>query len=81
MAGILIGAEVAALAAIVAAGGHALAAQPYKGPMTPFGGPVAVHIAHVGHIDVDLGPGGRAGLERVRCGGIAGGTTACYVAR
>lgn len=67
----------AVLAASGALGG-ALKAQPVaRAPQSPFGGSVPVHIAHVGHIDVDLGPaGGR--LARVACAG-AGADTACFV--
>ena len=45
---------------------------------SPFGGTVAVHIAHVGQIDRDLEPPGSAGLRRVTCVGAAG--SACFVA-
>ena len=80
MAAVLIGAEVAVVTAIAAAGAHLLGAQQYKGPVTPFGGPVAVRIAHVGGLDVDLGPAGPSSLERVRCAGLADRATTCYVA-
>ena len=68
----------AVLAATGALGG-ALRAQPGSSPQpSPFGGSVPVHIARLGHIDVDLSPAG-AGLARVRCVG-AGAGTACFVA-
>ena len=49
-------------------------------PMSPFGGSVAVHIAHVGRIEVDLGPRHAGGLRRVGCAAAPVGT-ACYIAR
>ena len=68
--------------AVLAAGGAlsgALGAQPGSASQqSPFGGSVAVHIAQVGHIEVDLrsAPSGR--LARVRCSGAQAGT-ACFV--
>jgi hypothetical protein len=67
-----------ALAASAALGG-ALRAQPGSPmPVTPFGASVPVHIAHVGHIDVDLVSAGTGSLSRVQCGRSAAGT-ACFV--
>ena len=50
-------------------------------PQSGFGAPVAVHLAHVGHIEVALGPGGATGLRQVRCAAPAAPTTSCYVGR
>jgi len=68
--------------AVLAAGGAltgALGAPPGPGQQqSPFGGSVPVHIAQIGHIEVDLrsAPAGR--LARVRCSGAQAGT-ACFV--
>ena len=69
----------AAAAAVIALAGHALGTtSPASGPVSPFGGSVPVHIAHVGHIDVDLQGGSSTGLRRVRC--AAGpATNSCFV--
>lgn len=42
-----------------------------------FGGPVPVHIARVGHIEVDLEPAAPDALERTGCAGAPPGTT-CF---
>ena len=80
MPGIVLAATVGAVAAVGAAAGHVVAGAGPSGPVTPFGGPVAVHIAHVGRIDVDVGTAGGA-LRRVRCAAAGGGAVACFVAR
>lgn len=49
-------------------------------PTSGFGGSTAVHILHVGRIEVDLGPAGSAGLRRVTCAGAPIGTD-CFVGR
>ena len=69
----------ATTASAVAAGaaGH----RPAPASVSPFGGSVAVHLAHVGHIEIALGPAGSAGLLRVRCAGSVDPTTSCFVAR
>jgi len=74
-----VGTVVAVVAGILAVAGGALGSQPVTGPVSAFGGPVPVHIAHVGRIDVDLEPAAANGLRRVRCAGTSDGTTVCYV--
>jgi hypothetical protein len=69
-------AALATSAAVAAAG----APSPAPSPVTPFGGPVAVHIARIGHIDLDTGPASGAGLRRIACAG-APPTTSCFVSR
>jgi hypothetical protein len=69
-------AALATAAAAAAAGSH----SPAPGSVTPFGGPVAVHIAQIGRIDVDRGPASAAGLRRIPCA-AASATTSCFVAR
>jgi len=64
-----------------AAVASAVGGGPAAPPVSPFGGSVAVHLAHVGHIEVALGPAGSAGLQRVRCAGPVDPTTSCFVAR
>ena len=64
-----------------AAAASALGDRPAPPPVSPFGGSIAVHLAHVGHIDIALGPAGSAGLQRVRCAGSVDPTTSCFVAR
>ncbi len=70
------------VAAILAGAGTLASAlsgpQPHAAT-SPFGGPAAIRIAHVGAIDVDLEHGGAAGLVRTSCIGAAA-TTECYVA-
>ena len=73
----------ASLAAVLGAGLAAAAASAVgtttdTPTQSPFGGRAAVHIAHVGRIDVDLAPGVGV-LIRVPCVGSAPGT-ACYLA-
>jgi hypothetical protein len=75
----IIGGACALVAAGAAFGGHLLDPQSKPGAVTPFGGPVAVHIGHVGRIDVDTEAGAGRGLHRVTCAGPAGRATACYV--
>ena len=79
MAGVLLSGAVAVAAAAVALVGKAAGTQPATVPVSAFGGSVPVHIAHVGHIDVDLEASSGAGLRRVRCVS-ASGRTACFVA-
>ena len=49
-------------------------------PVSSFGSSVPVPIAHVGHIEVDLAPGGAGRLQRVTCAGAPLGTD-CFVGR
>jgi hypothetical protein len=54
--------------------------RPQPQPVSSFGGSVAVHLAHVGHIEVALGPAGSAGLSRVQCAGpVSPTTTTCFI--
>ena len=69
----------AVAAAVLALAGKAAGMQPAAVPASAFGGSVPVHIAQVGHIDVDLEASSSAGLRRVRCLS-ASGRTACFVA-
>jgi len=69
----------ALVAAGAAFGGHLLDPRSPSGAVTPFGGPVAVHVGHTGRIDVDLETGAGRPLLRVACAGAAGRATACYV--
>ena len=78
MVGTVIGMAAAAAAAVIALAGHALGTSPASGPVSPFGGSVPVHIAHVGHIDVDLQGPSATGLHRVRCA-VGPATTSCFV--
>lgn len=77
--GSLFGTAAAAVAASIALAGHSLGSSPAPGTVSPFGGSVPVHIAHVGHIEVDLESSGGAGLRKVRCAGGPAGSS-CYVA-
>ena len=80
MVGTVIGMAAAAAAAVIALAGHALGTtSPASGTVSPFGGSVPVHIAHVGHIDVDLQGSSSLGLHRVRCT-TGPATTSCFVA-
>ena len=69
--------------AVLAAGGAlsgALGAQHGSAVrQSPFGDSVPVHIARVGHIEVDLGSASAGRLARVRCFGASTGTD-CFVA-
>ena len=80
MPGVVLAATVGVAAAVGATAGHAFGGQSSSGTVSPFGGPVPVHIAHVGRIDVDVGPAGGA-LRRVRCAAARGGAVTCFVAR
>lgn len=74
----------AALALATAASAAAAATPGGVSPDVPasgFGGSVAVHLAHVGHIEIALGSGGAAGLRHVRCAAPASRTTSCYIGR
>ena len=75
----VIGGACALVAAGAAFGGHLLDPQSKPGAVTPFGGPVAVHVAHAGRIEVDMEAGTGRALRRVACAGPAGRATACYV--
>jgi hypothetical protein len=79
MVAAVIGSACALVAAGAAFGGHLLDPVSASGAVTPFGGPVAVHVAHVGRIDVDLEAGAGHALRRVTCASAAGRATACYV--
>jgi hypothetical protein len=70
-------AAVTAAIGLLAAGFHG---GSHMTPVTPFGGSTAVHIAHVGRIDVDIEPAATELLRRIRCGAARLGT-ACYVGR
>ena len=60
--------------------GKAVGMPPAHAPVSPFGASVPVHVAHVGHIEVDVeGSAGPTSLLRVRCAGAVGAGTACYV--
>lgn len=78
MAGTLLGTAAAGLAAAIALAGHSLGSSPGSGPVSPFGGSEPVHIARVGHIEVDLERGSGSGLRRVAC--AAPGGERCFVA-
>lgn len=81
MAGTILGVAAAAAAAAIALAGHVGGTHPAAGTVSPFGGPVPVHIARVGHIEVDLEAPAPARLRRVGCAGPSGPGTACFVAR
>jgi hypothetical protein len=66
---------VAAAVAAVALGG----ALPAEAP-TAFGGPSAVHIARVGHIETDLEAAEARTLRAVPCAIPSHGATLCFVA-
>lgn len=74
---------VAGLAAVVVAvvtlAGQALWAPQSPAAPSPFGGSVAVHVAHVGQIEVDLEPARASDLRPIVCNGATVGTT-CFVA-
>jgi hypothetical protein len=74
----------AALALATAASAAAAAAPGGTSPDRPangFGGPAAVRLAHVGHIEIALGSSNAGGLRQVRCAAPAGPTTSCYLGR
>ena len=83
MVGTLIGSVLGTAAAVVAAAaafaGHPLGSSPQPGIVSPFGGSVPVHIAHIGRIEVDLQSSSSAGLRKVRCAGGPQGNS-CFVA-
>jgi hypothetical protein len=74
-----------ALALVTMASTAAVAAAPGgispDAPASGFGGPAAVHLAHVGHIEIALGSHGTVGLRHVRCAPAAATTTSCYLGR
>ena len=72
-------AAVLGLAAAAMGPGLGGSSSPARPSVSDFGGPVAVHVAHVGRIDVDLEPGSIVGLQRVPCAGAA--ADSCFVAR
>jgi len=81
VAQVLLSAAVAVAAGALALVGKAVGPAAAPVPMSPFGGSVPVHIAHVGHIEVDLESSPASSrLDRVRCAGAARGT-ACFVSR
>lgn len=80
LVGAVFGTAAAAVAASVALAGHTLGASPDPVTVSPFGGPVAVHIAHVGRIEVDLESSSSAGLRKVRCASGLNGDS-CFVSR
>ena len=69
----------AATASAAVAGAPADRSQ--AGPVSGFGGPHAVHLARVGHIQTALGPTGSAGLARIHCFGPVSPGTSCFVGR
>ena len=81
MVGAFIGTAAAAAAAAAAIAGHAIGTNnPAAATMSPFGGSVPAHIAHIGRIEVDLGSSSGSGLQRVRCAS-GPATLTCFVAR
>lgn len=70
-------ASTASAVVVAAAPGSTSARVPDSG----FGGSEPVSIAHVGHIEVALGPAGAAGLRQVRCAGVAAIAYSCFVGR
>jgi hypothetical protein len=66
-------------AAVALAAGLRSAAAPVPASISPFGGTVAVHIAHVGRIERNVGAPQGAALQQVRCTGSPAGTQ-CFVA-
>jgi len=64
-----------AVAAAVAA--TALGGESRAPTATAFGGPSAVHIASIGHIETDLEESGRGTLRRVPC--ASRGASRCFV--
>jgi len=82
MAHVLLSAAVGVAVAALALVGKAVGTQSPVVPASPFGSSVPVHLAQVGHIEVDLeGSGPAAGLVRVRCAGSSNTETACFVSR
>jgi hypothetical protein len=71
----------AVIATAATAAASAPAGQAPSGPISNFGGPRPVRVAHVGRIEIDLERSGAAGLRRIRCAGIAPGLADCFVAR
>jgi len=80
MVGTLIGTAAATAAAAAAIAGHILGTNPAAVTMSPFGGSVPAHVAHIGRIEVDLGSRSGSGLQRVRCASGPARLT-CFVAR
>ena len=77
--GTLIGTTVSAAAAAFAIAGHGLTSPRPSGPITAFGGPVAVSVPRVGHIEIDLeGSAAATALRRIRCAGGPAGSR-CFV--
>jgi len=81
MLGSLIGSAAALTAATVAVAGHSLGSTPASRTTSPFGGSAAVHLTHVGRIEVDLRASRPLALRRVGCIGASSPATTCFVAR
>lgn len=78
----MVGLSAATFATLLAVAVALAGTAPSSGQVSgPFGGPMPVHLAHVGHIEVDLEPGRVAGLRRVPCAGVASPLASCFVAR
>lgn len=71
-------AAVLGLAAVATGPSVGGSSSPARAPVSEFGGPVAVHIAHVGRIEVDLESDSTVGLRRVPC--AATPADECFVA-
>lgn len=83
MVGTFVGTALAAAAAAVAVAGQLAGTTSHgDGTVSPFGGPVPVRFARIGHIEFDLERPTAADLLRVSCAGPAAGEgTRCFVAR
>lgn len=71
----------AVIATATAVAASTPASQQPSGPISNFGGPRPVRVAHVGRIEVDLERSNFAGLRHIRCAGIAPGLADCFVTR
>lgn len=82
MVGTVLGTALATAAAAVAVAGHLVGTTSHGlGAVSPFGGPVPVRFARIGHIEFDLERPSAAALLRVSCAASAGAGTRCFVAR
>lgn len=82
MVGNLVGTALATAAAAVAVAGQVAGTTSRgAGTVSPFGGPVPIHLVRIGHIEFDLGRASASALVRVGCAGSAGAGTRCFVAR
>ncbi|MGH2970894.1 MAG: hypothetical protein ACRDLE_01920 [Gaiellaceae bacterium] len=82
MAGVALRTAVALATGLTAAAAAGSArSTSHSAHISAFGGPTAVHIAHVGRIDVDLGASTPVGLRRVRCSGVPAESMTCFVGR